>query len=647
MLSVLVIKITALVNRFFIYGLSWRVLISSNEYNKMETTKHHFLLLLIIIQLFDASIAKAQAQGKKTQNRNIQHFIQIWGLVKYKSEKSIAGKFDADKEFLSLINSARDADKNQFDQMMLSFLEAVDSSATSTNRNHHYQKNNPKYLLKNIDHSWIYNSGYSNSLKQKLVALSNRLNLSGKHYYVPIVWYENNLPNEAPYAEYTFDQEEMNLLTLAKTWNAVAYLFPYKYMTDKNWNRILTEMIPVFRSINDRTAYEKGLLMMAVSLNDTHGGELMEVGKLKTTNTIFNVRYYPPFDYKAGADGITVIRFLTDSLAKLNQLKPGDQIVAINGINIKRWLRERATLLPASNDAVKYRSLSTSDNNRGDTFAFSDLESGTLKVMVKRDRVKLNINLEMLDRSDKQNIKLIQDDILHKRLAEKKIKGLENISNDITLIRAGNFFDKDLPEDSELLPLSNELKSKKALIFDMRKYPQSPGLFSYYLPLLLGKAPFAFARYYAADLENLGAFKLREEVETYMYVAKDGTKPFGEPYTGKIVILTDENTQSMGEWFTMMLHQFNNNTTVIGSQTAGADGDVKRLTLPGAYRFSFTGNGIFYPDGTETQRVGIRPDIYFKASAKELSVDEDAHLKLAIKLITDGRLDVVLQKALN
>lgn len=64
-------------------------------------------------------------------------------------------------------------------------------------------------------------------------------------------------------------------------------------------------------------------------------------------------------------------------------------------------------------------------------------------------------------------------------------------------------------------------------------------------------------------------------------------------YTGKIVILTDENTQSMGEWFTMMLRQLNRNTTVIGNQTAGADGDMKHLNLPGGYEFLFTGNGIF------------------------------------------------------
>ncbi len=122
-----------------------------------------------------------------------------------------------------------------------------------------------------------------------------------------------------------------------------------------------------------------------------------------------------------------------------------------------------------------------------------------------------------------------------------------------------------------------------------------------------------------------------------MAVIKDAPKPMGELYTGKIVILTNEDTQSMGEWFSMMLRQLNKNTTVIGSQTAGADGDLKRLTLPGAYQFNFTGNGIFYPDGRETQRIGIIPDISFKPSVEDLIGTADAHLQRAIKYIREGK----------
>jgi carboxyl-terminal processing protease len=603
----------------------------------MKTIKHNFLLLLATL-LLNIPNVQAQQINVKLQNQNIQQFIQIWGLIKYKSQKSITGNFDADKVFLTLIDSVKNANEQQFNQLMLTLIGPVDTSFTAAAHSYdHNSLNNYQHLLKNLDYSWIKGKRYTGVLRKQLVSLSNMVNLSGTHQYIPSVWYESDLPNENPYANYAFNEEKMNLLTLAKAWNAVEYLFPYKYMMDKDWKMVLMEMVPIFREINNRTSYEKGILMLAVAINDTHGGELMESGNLKTTSVIFNVRYYPPFDYKAEAKGIIIKSFLNDSLVKSSDLKAGDEIIAINGIKIERWLKERAALLPASNNAVKYRALSTANNDRGDTFAFSNLPSGTLSVKVRRDRAYLNLTLVMLDRYDKKSVKLIEDDIVQKRVKEKSIKGREDIGADIALFRAGYFFDRDLPQEKDLAQLSAELKSKKAIIFDMRKYPQAPGLFGYYLPLLLGKAPFAFARYYAVDLKAPGAFILREGIENYMYVAKDGTKPMGELYSGKIVILTDENTQSMGEWFTMMLRQFNTNTTVIGSQTAGADGDVKRLTLPGAYRFSFTGNGIFYPDGTETQRIGIKPDIYFKASTKDLGGVEDAQLQRAVKYIREGK----------
>ncbi|WP_379085314.1 hypothetical protein [Pedobacter sp. UC225_65] len=61
------------------------------------------------------------------------------------------------------------------------------------------------------------------------------------------------------------------------------------------------------------------------------------------------------------------------------------------------------------------------------------------------------------------------------------------------------------------------------------------------------------------------------------------------------------------------------------------------MTLPGAYQFNFTGNGIFYPDGRETQRIGIIPDISFKPSVEDLIGEEDAQLQRAIKYIREGK----------
>jgi C-terminal processing protease CtpA/Prc len=72
---------------------------------------------------------------------------------------------------------------------------------------------------------------------------------------------------------------------------------------------------------------------------------------------------------------------------------------------------------------------------------------------------------------------------------------------------------------------------------------------------------------------------------------------------------------------------------VIGSTTAGADGDVSSFALPGNLRTMISGNGVYYPDGRETQRVGIVPDIEVKPTLQGIRAGRDEVLEKAIALI--------------
>ena len=75
------------------------------------------------------------------------------------------------------------------------------------------------------------------------------------------------------------------------------------------------------------------------------------------------------------------------------------------------------------------------------------------------------------------------------------------------------------------------------------------------------------------------------------------------------------------------------NVVSIGSQTAGADGDVSLITFPGNYKTYMTGIGVYYPDGRETQRIGIVPDIEIKPTIEGLKLKRDEVLEKAIEVI--------------
>jgi C-terminal processing protease CtpA/Prc len=75
------------------------------------------------------------------------------------------------------------------------------------------------------------------------------------------------------------------------------------------------------------------------------------------------------------------------------------------------------------------------------------------------------------------------------------------------------------------------------------------------------------------------------------------------------------------------------NATVVGSTTAGADGNVSQFTLPGGINTMISGIGVYYPDGKETQQIGIIPDIMIKPTIKGIKQDRDELLEKAIELI--------------
>ena len=223
----------------------------------MKTTKLNFLVLALFV-CFHIPTGLAQKFNAKHEDQNIRQFIQIWGLVKYRSQKSIAGQFDADQVFLELIDSVKTADIHQFNQMMCRLTQDQGPKPTVSKQVYHKSKLiDGAYLLNNVDYGWIKNKRYTPLLKKQLTNLTNQINKTGTHQYVPEVFYEGDLPNEPAYPDYTFNAEPMNLLALAKAWNAIEYLFPYKYVMDKDWEDVLVEMLPVFKEIKDRADYEK------------------------------------------------------------------------------------------------------------------------------------------------------------------------------------------------------------------------------------------------------------------------------------------------------------------------------------------------------------------------------------------------------
>ena len=175
----------------------------------------------------------------------------------------------------------------------------------------------------------------------------------------------------------------------------------------------------------------------------------------------------------------------------------------------------------------------------------------------------------------------------------------------------------------ELLPIIFErFKATKGLIVDLRNYP------SEFVPYVLGDYLYPqatpFVKFLKPDQKYPGLFQWTNDSKT--------GKENPDYYKGKITILVNEQTQSQAEFTTMAIRKAPK-AVVIGSQTAGADGNVSAFTFPGNYSSYFSALGVYYPNGAETQRIGIIPDIEVKPTIYGIKQGRDEVLEKAIEWI--------------
>jgi C-terminal processing protease CtpA/Prc len=162
----------------------------------------------------------------------------------------------------------------------------------------------------------------------------------------------------------------------------------------------------------------------------------------------------------------------------------------------------------------------------------------------------------------------------------------------------------------------------KGVIVDMRCYPSDFMVFTFGGMLMPESR--SFVKFSIGNLEAPGQFTFGPELKV------GGANP--DHYKGKVVVIVNEKTLSQSE-YTTMAFSAGPNTTVIGSTTAAADGNVSPIALPGGIRTGISGIGVYYPDGRETQQIGIVPNIEVKPTIKGIAAGRDELLEKALEIV--------------
>lgn len=397
------------------------------------------------------------------------------------------------------------------------------------------------------------------------------------------------------YEDMHYPSYEYRLLALFRYWNAIEYFFPYKDIMDQHWDTTLMEFIPIFGKAKDSAEYIESVLKLRSRINDSHAGVS---GKLISS---YFGDYIPPIKIKY-VEGKTIVTDLfSDSLKNYSRIKIGDILLSIDGVATKLKREELGPLMAASNNKVLNRNID---------------------YMLLLGQKGSNVNLEFSSGEEKYLLELERESSLSQwfKVSESK-KKWEVLENNIGYIDLANIKTDDVDE------AWSDIKNSKSIIVDVRGYPD--GTVFQFAPKLINK-PVKTAKFFGPVFIQPDSLELE-----YKYFNTVLQPQATQKYTGKIVLLVNENTQSHAE-FSCMILQACGDVTVIGSQTAGADGNVTQLYMPGGIRMTFTGLAALYPDGRQTQRIGIIPDIEIEPTIKGIKEGIDEVLDFAIKYLSNN-----------
>lgn len=515
---------------------------------------------------------------------------KIWGFLKYHHPEVGKGKYNWDYELFRILPVyLQSENSSKRDQTLLKWIDkyGIVSKCETC------QETSENAFLK-PDHYWIEQSDISKELRQKLYHIQQNRH-QGEHYYIKTGQNIGNpiFTNENPYSNMPYPDEGFRLLALYRYWNMIHYFFPYKHLIDKDWNNILIEYIPKFIDAKNELEYELTAVQLIGEVQDTHAnlwGGNNALNEWKGSN-------YPPFHLRFIDERLVITDYYNPELEEIVGLQIGDIITKINGKSVESIINEKLPYYPASNNAARLRDMSND--------------------LLRSGRKEIQITYARNEKEVIKNIKLFDKDSLNiyrwYRLDDDKCYKL--LENNIGYITLENIKDEDI----EII--KHAFKDSKGIIIDIRNYPST------FVPFLLGSYfisdTTAFVKFTKCNVNNPGEFMFTEQLEI---------PNSSEFYKGKLVVIVNELTQSQAE-YTAMAFRAGDNTIIIGSTTAGTDGDVSTIYLPGGLRTMISGIGVYYPDGTETQRIGIVPDIEVKPTIEGIRNGRDELLEYAIDLI--------------
>jgi C-terminal processing protease CtpA/Prc len=541
---------------------------------------------------FDSGSGIAISELSPIQIQNLATLGKVWGFLKYHHPAVTRGTRHWDYELFRVLPRVLSAaDRQRGDQAIVDWAQRLGSPPPCD------RCSPPKAEDLHLppDLGWI-DSGVSPALGGWLRTV-HRGRSQGRQFYVSMAQSVGNpqFDRDLPYATLTFPDSGYQLLGLYRFWNIIEYWFPYRDQLDDDWDKVLAEFIPRIAAAKDKDAYQLETLALIGRVTDTHANLFSAPPELRPPAGSCQLPVVTRF-----VEGQAVVTgYSNATTGPATGLQVGDVIDSLDGTPVQELVRRWEPYYPASNRPTRLRDMAR---------ALTRGACAAARVSIRRATGASEITAE---RQPLANVDR-QAGLTHDMPGDT----FRLLSDQVAYLKLSSVQSPQTPGYIE------RAKGTRGLVIDIRNYPSDFVVFA--LGSLLVQQPTPFARFTTGDLDNPGTFRWS--------VGPLSLTPQQPYYPGKIVVLVDETSLSQAE-YTAMAFRAAPQAIVVGSTTAGADGNVSQIALPGGLRTAISGIGVFYPDKRPTQRIGIVPDVEVRPTIAGIRAGRDEVLEEAIRQI--------------
>ncbi|MHC4100456.1 MAG: S41 family peptidase [Planctomycetota bacterium] len=389
----------------------------------------------------------------------------------------------------------------------------------------------------------------------------------------------------------TGDDRWTRLAAVILAWNIFQHFYPYFDVVDTDWDHALEQALRHAAEDPDGDAFGRTLRRLVDALHDGHGRVSGRGGQFRSGHRL-------PFALEWVEGELVVTRVaVVDGVGP----NPGDIVVSIDGRTSQQiWDDLDPLISGATEQWARYRSLD--------------------EIVVREAGAHFTAELRTLD-GLRYSIRS-QAVLAGPGLDEPRPQKIAEIEPGIWYVDIGRINDRDF---TAALP---DLERARGIVFDLRGYPR---LSTIVIAHLIDE-PVTCAQWHVPIVRWPDRQRMEFQFSNWQVT------PQPPRLKARVAFVTDGRAISYAETYLGIIEHYEL-AEIVGGPTAGTNGNVNPIRLPGGYTISWTGMKVLKHDGAQHHGVGIQPTVPVRRTIPGVAEGRDELLERAVEVVRGRRSD--------